>query len=122
MVQLHNREYLKSIRKHLRNNSTAAEATLWKILKKNQVGNYKFRRQHSIGNFIVDFYCPALQLVIELDGEPHADLNSIAFDSKRDNFLTQNGITIFRYENRWVYEYPEVIIEDILKFGENKKL
>ena len=122
MVQLHNREYLKSIRKHLRNNSTAAEATLWKILKKNQVGNYKFRRQHSIGNFIVDFYCPALQLVIELDGEPHADLNSIAFDSKRDNFLNKNGITVLRYENRWVYEYPEVIIVDILKFGENKKL
>ncbi len=122
MVQLHNREYLKPIRKHLRNNSTAAEATLWKILKKSQVGNYKFRRQHSIGNFIVDFYCPILQLVIELDGEPHADLNSIAFDSKRDNFLNKNEITVFRYENRWVYEYPEVIIEDILKFGENKKL
>ena len=120
MTPLHNRKYLRPVRKHLRNKSTAAEATLWKTLKNNQIGGYKFRRQHSIGNFIVDFYCPALQLAIKLDGEPHADMNSIAFDSDRDNFLNQNGITVFRYENRWVYEYPEVIIEDILKFGEAK--
>ena len=122
MTPLHNREYLKSIRKHLRNNSTAAESTLWKTLKKSQVGGYKFRRQHSIGNFIIDFYCPSLQLAIELDGEPHSDLNSIAFDLDRNKFLNRYGITVFRYENRWVYEYPEVIIEDILKFGETKKI
>ena len=121
MTQLHNRKYLKPIRKHLRNNSTASEATLWKLLKKSQIGAYKFRRQHSIGNYIVDFYCPELQLAIELDGEPHADLNSIAFDSERDSFLNERGITIFRYENRWVYEYPEVIVEDILELGRKMK-
>ncbi len=120
MAQLHNRNYLRSIRKQHRNNSTAAEATLWKLLKKSQVGGYKFRRQHSIANFVVDFYCPKLQLSIELDGEPHADFISIANDSERDDFLNEQGITVFRYENRWVYEYPEVIIEDILEFGEKK--
>ena len=122
MPGLHNREYLTQIRKHLRNNSTAAEATLWKILKKRQVGGYKFRRQHSIGKYVVDFYCPELQLVLELDGEPHANLVNNATDSDRDEFIESNGITVFRYENRWVYEYPEVIIQEILEFGEKKKL
>ena len=121
MPPLHNRQYLKSIRKYLRNNSTAAEASLWKMLKKSKVGGYKFRRQHSVANFILDFYCPLLKLAIELDGEPHAKLENIARDTERDEYLSKIGITVFRYENRWVYEYPTVIIEDILEFGEKKK-
>jgi very-short-patch-repair endonuclease len=55
MATLHNRKSLKPLRKYLRNNSTAAEATLWKMLKKSQVGGFKFRRQHSIGKYVVDF-------------------------------------------------------------------
>jgi very-short-patch-repair endonuclease len=121
MSTLHNRNYLKPIRKSLRNNATSAEATLWNILKTRQVGGYKFRRQHSIGKYVVDFYCPTLQLVIELDGEPHANLVNIALDSERDEFINQYGITVLRYENRWLFEYPEVIKQEILEFGENKK-
>ncbi|WP_303926071.1 endonuclease domain-containing protein [Draconibacterium sediminis] len=68
----------------MRNHGTAAEATLWKILRQSQVGGYKFRRQHSIGKYIVDFFCFELMLAIELDGEVHADLNSIARDTERD--------------------------------------
>jgi very-short-patch-repair endonuclease len=121
MTQLHNRKSLKNIRKHLRNNSTSAEATLWKILKKSQVGGFKFRRQHSVGKYVLDFYCPSLQLAIELDGESHADLINIAQDAERDDWLNQQEITVFRYENRWVFEYPDVIKKDILEFGERKK-
>ncbi len=121
MAALHNRKYLKPIRKSLRNNATSAEATFWNIVKKSQVGGYKFRRQHSIGNYVVDFYCPALKLAIELDGEPHADLINIARDAERDEWLKHYGITVIRYENRWVFEYPEVIKQDILEFGERKK-
>ena len=121
MTNLHNRKSLKPFRKYLRNNSTAAEATLWKMLKKRQVGGYKFRRQHSIGKYIVDFYCPELQLALELDGQPHADFINIALDEERDNWLKEQGIIVFRYENRWVYEYPEIIKEEILKFGEDKE-
>ncbi len=121
MAKLHNLHSLKPIRKHLRNNSTSAEATLWKILKSSQVGGYKFRRQHSVGKYVLDFYCPSLQLAIELDGEPHADLINIARDAERDECLNQKGITVFRYENRWVFEYPDVIKKDILEFGERKK-
>jgi very-short-patch-repair endonuclease len=121
MPRLHNRKYLKPLRKNLRNNSTSAEATLWKMLKKSQVGGYKFRRQHSIGNFIMDFYCPALKLAIEVDGEPHAQMHNIARDTVRDDFLNNNKITVLRYENRWVFEYPEVIKQDVLDFGEKLK-
>jgi very-short-patch-repair endonuclease len=120
MAKLHNRKELKPLRKSLRNNATAAEATLWKMLKNKQVGGYKFRRQHSVGDKVVDFYCPQLQLAIELDGEPHADLINISRDAERDEWLNEQGITVFRYENRWVFEYPEVIKEDILEFWEKK--
>ncbi len=118
---LHNQKSLKPLRKHLRNKSTAAEATLWKMLKNKQVGGYKFRRQHSVGNYVVDFNCPELQLALELDGEYHAYTATIERDAKRDEFLKRYQVTVFRYENRWVYEYPEVIKEDILKFGTEKK-
>jgi very-short-patch-repair endonuclease len=116
MTTLHNRKYLKPTRKYLRNNSTAAEATLWKMLKKSQVGGYKFRRQHSVGKFVVDFFCYELMLAIELDGEPHAGFYAIAKDSERDEELGVHEVTVLRYENRWVYEYPEVINQDILNF------
>jgi very-short-patch-repair endonuclease len=121
MARLHNKRELKPLRKNLRNNSTSAEAVLWKMLKNKQVGGFKFRRQHSIGKYIVDFYCPTLQLAIELDGEPHASLINIASDTARDEWLKEQGITVFRYENRWLFEYSEVIIEDILEFGEERK-
>ena len=120
MAKLHNRKELKPLRKSLRNNATAAESTLWKMIKGKQVGGYKFRRQHSVGDKVVDFYCPTLQLAIELDGEPHADLINIVRDAERDEWLNEQGVKVFRYENRWVFEYPEVITEDILEFGEKK--
>ena len=121
MAKLHNKKELKPFRKSLRNNATSAETTLWRMLKSKQVGGYKFRRQHSVGDKVVDFYCPALQLAIELDGEPHADLQNIARDAERDEWLKEQGITVFRYENRWVFEYPHVIKADILEFGEERK-
>ncbi len=120
MQKIHNRKFFRSIRKNLRNHSTSAEAALWIILKKRQVGNYKFRRQHSVGKYIIDFYCPELKLAIELDGQPHAELANIARDKERDDWLLKLGIQVIRYENRWVFEYPDVIKQEILEFGEHK--
>ena len=70
-MKTHNKKSLKERRKHLRNNGTSAEATLWTLLSKSQLDGRKFRRQHSINSFIVDFYCPSEKLVIELNGEHH---------------------------------------------------
>jgi very-short-patch-repair endonuclease len=120
MPRLHNMESMKGFRKHLRNHTTSAEAVFWNMLKNKQVGGLKFRRQNSIGRFVTDFYCPILHLAIELDGEPHATPAGIEKDIKRDRFLNDNGVTVFRYENRWVFEYPDVIKNDILEFAREK--
>jgi len=118
MAYIHNRKALKTQRKHLRNHATSAEAVFWKYLKNKQIGGLKFRRQHSIGSYIVDFYCPALKLVLELDGEPHATPQREAYDVKRENYLKNLGIVVIRFENRYVFEYPMDIVEMILKIKE----
>jgi len=115
MKQIHNRYELKAQRKYLRNHATSAEAVFWRYLKKKQVGGLKFRRQHSIGPFIVDFYCPELKLAVELDGNPHSLPQGEEYDANRDKYLQKLGILVFRFENRYVFDYPMDIVEEILK-------
>ena len=110
-----NKKELKHNRKALRKNLTSAEAALWKLLKNKQLEGRKFRRQHSLGNFIVDFYCPAEKLIIELDGDVHGDPQQIQKDSNRDLYLHKLGFNILRFENRWVFQDPDYILKEILK-------
>ena len=107
-------------RKELRNHATPAEAALWKILKNSQVGGYKFRRQHGIGPYILDFYCPLLHLEIELDGSAHDAPMADKHDEIRTKFLEEQGITIIRFRNEVVYRSPNAIVEEILRFGESR--
>ena len=72
MTHIHNTKYLRPTRKSLRKNMTEEEVILWSVLQNNKCG-YKFRRQHSIGRFIADFFCPVKRLIIELDGGQHLD-------------------------------------------------
>lgn len=95
---LFNRKSLKLFRSSLRNNSTSAEAVLWDMLKSKNIDGRKFRRQHSIGNYIVDFYCASEKLVIELDGNPHGEYYKIEEDKKRDQYLESLGFSILRYK------------------------
>ncbi len=114
----HNDKFLKNYRKDLRNNLTHAEARLWSILKNKQLESRKFRRQHSIDNFIVDFYCPQEKLVIELDGQIHFNPVNEEKDSKRDKILKSYGITVLRFENKMVFEQQEIVLKAIQdKFG-----
>lgn len=101
----------KTFRKHLRNEGTPAEAVLWKMLKGKQVFDLKFRRQHSVESYILDFYCPSLHLAIELDGEVHVMKED--YDETRTIFLNKEGICVLRFENRVVFENPQTIIEEI---------
>jgi len=109
-------------RKHLRNNSTAAESTLWKALRCRQIDGLKFRRQHSIGAYIMDFYCPEIKLCIELDGNVHDDYLQHHSDIIRTKFINEQGITIFRFSNECVYHNPDQIIEAIRIFNQCPKL
>jgi very-short-patch-repair endonuclease len=110
----------KQFRKKLRNRSTSAEATLWKIIKDKQLDGKKFRRQHGIEKYIVDFYCSSEMLIIELDGQPHGEHSQVTKDEARDKFFTDNGYTVVRFENRFVFQDPEYVIETIRKSFGNK--
>ena len=109
----HNHKYLKDRRKTLRNNLTSAEATLWKSLQRKQLDGRKFRRQHSIENFIVDFYCPSEKLIIELDGAGHLDFAQQNYDNERTEKLEKRGFKIICFENKWVFESLELVLEEI---------
>ena len=69
-----NPKHTKPLRQELRTNATPAEKLLWQYLKEKQISNYKFQRQHGVGPYILDFYCPVLRLGIELDGNVHEDV------------------------------------------------
>ena len=112
-MRIHNRDYLKDRRIELRNNLTPAEAVLWNALKSKQLYNRKFRRQHSIRNFIVDFYCPAEKLIIERDGEAHNNIMTLISDDERDETLANMGFRVVRFENSDVLNNLEFVLEEI---------
>ena len=114
MGTFHNRPELRAFRKELRNEGTAAEATLWTCLKKRQLEGRKFRRQHSIARHIIlDFYCPEERLAVELDGQHHFEPVGAANDEVRDEFLRRNMIRVVRFENREVFEDIERVLNGI---------
>ena len=110
---IHNRKHLESFRKELRENLTPAEAFLWKNLQKRQLKGRKFRRQHSIENFIVDFYCPEEKLIIELDGEIHKNATAEEKDWSRDKRLEELGFKIIRFENKMVFDFLPSVLKEI---------
>ena len=114
MTKLYNRCELKSKRKTLRNNSTKAEIILWRYLKHSQLNGRKFRRQHSIGPYIVDFYCPEKRVVIELDGPVHEKDEQKIYDKKRQKYIEAVDIRIVRFQNEEVINNVEKVIARIL--------
>ena len=112
-MKLNNRSELEPQRKALRNFSTSAEVALWLMLKGRQLDGRKFRRQHSFGPYVLDFYCPGESLAIELDGEPHLTQDGKEHDERRAGFLEDHGIKILRFENFHVLDHPEAVIQEI---------
>ena len=111
--KLNNTKYLKGYRKNLRNNPTKAESILWKALQKKQLEGRKFRRQHSLGNYIVDFYCPSEKLAVELDGHVHNNSINQEYDAKRTQELNEFGIKVIRFENNLVFEQMDMVLDAI---------
>jgi very-short-patch-repair endonuclease len=112
MPDIHNRKYLEPFRKDLRNNLTSAEATLWKYLKGSQLGK-KFRRQHSAGNYILDFYCATKRIAIELDGKNHFTADGMKYDEVRTRYLNSLNIKVLRFENVRVFQELDKVLEEI---------
>ncbi|MES2371256.1 MAG: DUF559 domain-containing protein [Bacteroidota bacterium] len=111
--RINNRKYLDVHRKRLRNNSTDAERELWKHIRRRKLNGRKFRRQFSIANYILDFYCFEEKLAIELDGKHHYTYEGILADKVRDEFLKQHGVTVLRFENRRVFEEIGLVLKEI---------
>ena len=110
---MHNLNNLKERRKHLRNFPTAAEAHLWKHLRAKQLWGRKFRRQHSVGRYVLDFYCPGERLAIELDGGHHQHPSVQSYDTERTNFLLRHGIRVLRFTNEEAIEKTDWVLRSI---------
>ena len=89
---------------------------LWSALKNKQLQGRRFRRQYSIGNYILDFYCPSEKLALELDGDSHDDVLRAGYDDERTRFLEEQGIRVLRIENDVVFSMPEDLLEYIAGF------
>jgi very-short-patch-repair endonuclease len=97
---------------------TPAEASFWNLVKNSNIDGRKFRRQQSVGRYILDFYCPSESLGIELDGEVHFNEIAAAYDYERKLFLVHFGIKVIRFENKQVFKEREYVVHWIRKcFG-----
>ena len=116
MTILYNKVLLKNIRRKLRKQNVLAEKILWSRLRNKQQG-FRFRRQYSIGNYIVDFYIPEIKLAIEIDGATHSSKEEKRADEKKKNFIEKFEVKLIRYTNIDIFENLDAVLEDILDKG-----
>ncbi|GJL91684.1 endonuclease domain-containing protein [Hyphococcus sp.] len=98
----------------LRNNATSAERRLWFRLKGNQQHGFRFRRQHPIGSYVLDFYCPEVRLCVELDGDQHGFPKIVAHNLVRTKFLERKNICVIRFWNYDIYHNVDGVVDAIL--------
>lgn len=106
-------QFKRGMAKELRRSSTDAERILWSLLRRKQLAHVRFRRQQTIGPYIVDFYCSLAKLVIELDGSQHSEEKAIAYDEARTKWLKENGYRVLRFANVEFLKNKEGTLEAI---------
>ena len=111
---LYNNPKFKARRRDLRKNQTDCETILWSKLRNKQCNGYKFFRQYSLGNYILDFYCPKLRLAIELDGGQHTQNKK--YDQIRTDYLAKNDVQELRFWNNEVMENLDGVYDKILEY------
>jgi very-short-patch-repair endonuclease len=102
-----------AIARKLRSADTWAEQLLWRWLRDRRFSAYKFRRQHPLGAYTLDFFCPEAKLNIELDGFQHGHPEHAQADAARDCWLAARGIKVLRYWNGRLRREPQVVCDDI---------
>ncbi len=105
--------------REMRHVRTPAEATLWRALRNRQTG-FKFRRQHPIYRFIIDFYCAEAKLLIEVDGESHLETDQAAYDNARTEYLEDFGYKVIRFTNNDVRYNIHAVASEILQIVESR--
>jgi len=103
----------------LRKDMPSAEKRLWYFIRRKQLGEFRFRRQHTIGPYIADFVCVEAKLVIELDGEQHGKDEATAYDQTRNAFMEREGWVVVRFWNNEVYDNIDGVLEAILDAAMN---
>ena len=105
--------------REMRQPQTPAEATLWRAIRNQQTG-FKFRRQHPIDRFIIDFYCAQAKLLIEIDGDSHLQSDQEEYDQARTKYLEELGYKVIRFTNNDVRYNIEIVVTEILQTVENR--
>ncbi len=100
-------------RRILRKNATPAERVLWECLRNHRCAGRRFRRQHSIGPFIVDFYCHSARLVVEVEGSVHDDPWRAEYDARRHRYLIHTGVQVLYFSNEDVIYATEAVLSVI---------
>lgn len=112
LTRIYSRPEYKDRRRELRTTMTAAERMIWERVRGSQLG-FRFRRQHSIGDYIVDFYCPTVRLIIEIDGSIHENEQQKSHDTLRTLYLKSLGHHVLRFTNNEVQENVDRVIHII---------
>ena len=107
---------LKAFSRHLRNNSTLGEILLWKHLRAGGIKGYSFNRQKPLGNYIVDFYCKALNLVIEVDGGYHYEEEQKLQDKERQLLLEEMGLHFLRFHDEEIKKDMDIVVKTIEQY------
>jgi very-short-patch-repair endonuclease len=110
------KESTQEYARELRLKTTEAEQKLWSLLRNRRLKGKKFRRQHAIANYVVDFYCSECKLVIELDGKFHTDAEAREYDATRTALLKELGITVLRFWNDEVIVDPAKVLGKISEY------
>ena len=113
MTLFFNQTTEKGKRRLLRKNAPEAEALIWSRLKRKQVLGFKFRRQYSVGAYVIAFYSPALKLAVELDGDSHLSEEAKVYDEMRQAFIESFGIRFLRFTNEQVLADPGSVVQAI---------
>jgi very-short-patch-repair endonuclease len=113
--------YIIDIARRLRKNPTPAEALLWECLRNRRLGGLKFARQHPFGNYVADFYCAELKLVVETEGGVHDQPGQREYDDKRMEELGSRGLQILRFSNEEVLHRTAEVLEKISSVKESRR-
>ena len=113
MTRVYNQTKEKKKRRALRRAMPSSEVLVWSKLRARQIHGRKFRRQYSVGSYVIDFYCPELKLAVEIDGDSHAGETAEIHDRQRQFFIESYHISFLRFTNSEVHENLESVLDAI---------
>jgi very-short-patch-repair endonuclease len=116
MPVIFNNKSYTARRKALRRSLSKSETIMWVHLSRQQMNGYKFRRQYSVDQYIIDFYCPKLGLAVEIDGDSHYHSTSQKYDTERQKYIESYGIHFLRFTNDDVYNNLYGVLQAIYEW------